>query len=319
MLLAATALAACGGSDDEGGANGLEKARLTIGLLPVPDAAPLYVAIQQGLFRKEGLTVTTRIVQSGAAAVPLLKSGQLDISLSNYVAALIAQEQSGGAVRWRFVADAYQGEKGAFVVLVPADSSIRNPADLRGKKIAVPSLKAIGTLATEATLRAAGLPKDAVEFVEIGFPQMAAALKAGRVDAAWVAEPFITALQREGARTVLDTMDPGGPTKNIPIAGWGVLGDFAEKHPRTVAAFQRAMAQAQRMAATDRSLVTRTLPTYVRGIDENTARVVTLGSFPTGQNAGRLQRLAGLMGNYGYLKEPARLDFRSMIVQGPTP
>ncbi|REE97723.1 ABC transporter substrate-binding protein [Thermomonospora umbrina] len=311
-------LTACGGSDDDGGgANGLEKSKLSVGTLPIPDAAPLFIAIQRGLFKKEGLTVTTKIVPNAVVAQPLLKSGQLDVTLNNYVGALIAEEQSGGAVRWRFIADSYQAEKGAFQVMVNTDSSIKTPKDLAGKKIAVPTRKAIGTLMVEASMRAAGVPSDSVEFVEMGFPQMPAALKAKRIDAAWVAEPFISQLQQGGARSVLDTADPGGPTKNIPVAGWAVLGDYAEKHPKTVAAFQRAIGQAQRMASGDRSIVTATLPTYVKGVNADTAKIITLGSFPTGQNPERLKRLAGLMGNYGYLKNPTALDFTKMIVQAP--
>ncbi|MBA9001703.1 ABC transporter substrate-binding protein [Thermomonospora cellulosilytica] len=317
-LVTAVALTGCGGTDSDGsGSGGLEKTRLTVGLLPVPEGAPLYIAIQRGLFKAEGLEVTPQFIQTGAAAVPLLRSGKLDISLTNYVAALLAQEQSGGAVKWKFVADAYQGEKGAFVVGVAADSPIRSAQDLTGKKIAVPGLKSIATLAVSASLRAAGIADDSVQYVEMAFPQMLPALEAGRVDAAWLAEPFISQLNRQGGRTVLDTMDPGGPTKNLPISGWGVLGDYADEHPNTVAAFQRAMARAQRMAAEDRSLVARTLPTFVKGLDAQTAQVVTLGSFPTSQNPTRLQRLAGLMGNYGYLRNPGGLNIPAMQVSGP--
>lgn len=317
-LVIAITLTGCGGGDsDGGGPGGLEKTTLNVGLLPVPEGVPLYIAIQQGLFKAEGLKVTPQFIQTGAAAVPLLRSGKLDISLTNYVASLLAQEQSGGAVKWKFVADAYQGEKGAFVVGVGAESSIKSAQDLTGKKIAVPGLKSIATLSVSASLRAEGIADESVEYVEMAFPQMLPALEAGRVDAAWLAEPFISQLHRQGGRTVLDTMAPGGPTRNLPISGWGVLGDYADKHPKTVAAFQRAMAKAQRMAAQDRGLVARTLPTFVKGLDAQTAQIITLGSFPTSQNPTRLQRLAGLMGHYGYLQNPDALDIPAMLVPAP--
>ncbi|ACZ00191.1 NMT1/THI5 like domain protein [Thermomonospora curvata DSM 43183] len=317
-LLAAGALAACSGDDEGGGSGGLEKSTITVGLLPVPEGAALYIAIQQGLFKAEGLTVKTQFIQTGAAAVPLLRSGQLDISMTNYTAALLAQEQSNGAVDWKILADAYQGEKGSFVVVVPEKSSIKEPKDLAGKKIAVPGLKSVATLSISACLQAAGISDESIDYVEMAFPQMQPALEAGRVDAAWMAEPFITQIHRAGGRTVLDTMDPSGPTKNLPISGWGTLGDYPKKYPNTVAAFQRAMAKAQQMAASDRNLVARTLPTYVKGLDQATAQTITLGSFPTSQNPTRLERLAGLMGNHGYLKNPDKLDVKSMIVPGPS-
>jgi NitT/TauT family transport system substrate-binding protein len=56
--------AACGGpatSAASGGSSGsgLEKAHLTVGALPIVDDAPLFLAIKNGYFKQQGLTVTT--------------------------------------------------------------------------------------------------------------------------------------------------------------------------------------------------------------------------------------------------------------------
>jgi NitT/TauT family transport system substrate-binding protein len=131
-----------------------------------------------------------------------------------------------------------------------------------------------------------------------------------------VAEPFITNIQRtSGARAVLDTSEPGGPTAEFPVAGWGIMNTFAQRNPKTIAAFQRAIGRAQRLATTDRTTVVKTLPTYVRGIDANTASVVTLGTYPTSLNPIRLQRVADLMLRYGYLSK--QVNVAPMMVAAP--
>lgn len=313
MAVSLTLVAGCGGAD-AAHTGGLERTRLVVGTLPVPDAAPLFIALQRGFFKQEGLDVRTTIIQAGPMAVPALKSGSMDISLTNFVSAIAAED--AGAVHWKFLANSYQSAKNAFVVLAAAKSSVRGPKDLAGKKIAVPALRAIGTLTIAASLAGFGLEGDEPKFVEMGFPQMAAALEAGRVDAIWVAEPFIVDAERTiGARPVLDTSAPSSPTEGFPVAGWGVLDSWAKRNPRSAAAFQRAIGKAQRLAAADRGLVSRTLPTYIKGINPDTAGVVTLGTYPTSLSPVRLQRVADLMKSYGYTQR--RVDVGPMIVPAP--
>ncbi|WP_344260028.1 ABC transporter substrate-binding protein [Actinomadura napierensis] len=302
--------AACGGSSEKH-VNGLEKSNITVGILPIPDAAPLAIAQQKGFFRQEGLTVKVDVLQSSSFAVPKLRSGAMDFSLDNYVASFAADDQ--GVAHWHLVADSYQAAKGAFVVLVGPKSSIRTPEDLKGKTIAIPSLHSVGQLMITASLHTRGIDQKDLKFVEMPFPQMPTALAKGQVDAVWTPDPFITAMQKSmGARTVLDTAEPGSTTEAFPMAGWGVLDDYAKKHPKTVAAFQRAMGKAQKLAAGGRSVVTGVLPSYVKGIDPGTAQLITLGSYPTSLNPTRLQRVADLMLQYGFVKK--QVNVQPMIV-----
>ncbi|TDD85585.1 ABC transporter substrate-binding protein [Actinomadura darangshiensis] len=307
------AVAGCG-SSSEPNANGLEKDHISVGVLPIPDAAPLFMAIKKGFFRAEGLTVKTEILQSSSFAVPKLRSGALDISLDNYVASFAADDQ--GAAHWHLIADSYQAGKGAFVVLVNPKSSIKDPKGLQGKKIAIPSLHSVGQLMITATLDTYGVEPDSVTYVEMPFPQMPAALEKKQVDAVWTPDPFISAMQKSmGARTLLDTAEPGGPTSDFPMAGWGVLDDYAQKYPKTVAAFQRAIGKAQRVAAGDRGAVAKILPTYVKGLPPDTAQLITLGAYPTTLNPIRLQRVADLMLQYGFVKK--KVNVKPMIVSPP--
>lgn len=306
---------ACGGGAPAANSRGLEEPHLVVGTLPVPDAAPLFIAIQKGLFKKEGLSVRTRIIKAGPDAIPELINGHMGITLTNYVSTILAQANGNGAVHMRFLSDSYQSGNGAFVVMAPPGSPIKKPSDLAGKTIAVPALRAIGTLVTSVALSAYGVKPDALKFVELAFPDMPGALQKKRVDAAWLAEPFALGAAKLGAQQVLDTGAAGTSGDKFPVSGWGALDRWVSANPKTTAAFQRAMSAAQRMAASDRGLVSQTLPTYIKGLDLDTARVITLGTYPTSLSAKRLQEVADLMLNYHYLNKP--VDVGPMVVPQP--
>src|SRR3954471_11945578 len=111
VALAATGTA-CSGSDDKNSSsgNGLEKTEITVGAMPVADDAPLQIAVQQGLFKAEGLNVKLQTIAGGADAIPKLKGGSLDISFGNFVSFLGAT--SKGALDVRFVAEGFQSAAG---------------------------------------------------------------------------------------------------------------------------------------------------------------------------------------------------------------
>ncbi|WP_433253452.1 ABC transporter substrate-binding protein [Streptosporangium sp. CA-135522] len=310
-LAAVLALSACGGSDtktETAGASGLEKTKIEIGALPIPDSAALYIANKRGFFKEEGLTVNIQPVQGGAQAQQSLLGGSLDATQSNYVSTFLAASAGN---KLKIIADLYQATPNAFNLMVPKDSSIKTPADLKGKKIAVNSKKNIGTLAVTSVLKTHGLTEKDVQFLEFPFPEMADKLKQGLVDAAWMTEPHLTAVQKNiGAQKLADTMVDS--TADFPIADIIVTEDYATKNPKTVAAFQRAIAKGQQVAASDRKAVEEILPTYTKGIDAATAAVITLGTFPTSLDATRLQRVADLMLEQGYLT--SKLDAKSLII-----
>jgi NitT/TauT family transport system substrate-binding protein len=313
--LLAVVLASCsalGDSPDPGqpSSGGLERAKVTVGTLPVVDTVPLAIAQQKGYFKEEGLEVEVKSLPGGAAAVPGLANGELQFAFGNYVSFFAAQAK--GVLDTKLVADAYQATPGMFLIMRGRDSTVASPLDLAGKKIAINTKSNIVELTARSSLEAAGVDPKTVTFTEIPFPDMQAAVERKNVDAAFMVEPYITQAQRSAGMTpVLDAAT--GATQDVPIAGWATSAKFAQSSPKTTAAFQRAIVKGQRDAS-DRRLVEETVPSYAK-VDKDVASLMNLGSWPTSLSAVRMQRVVDLMKKYGVLDKEINLE--SMIFTPP--
>ncbi|GAA3099125.1 ABC transporter substrate-binding protein [Streptosporangium carneum] len=292
-------------------ANGLEKTDLTIGMLPLPEVAPVQIAIKRGFFKAEGLNVKFTIIDGGGSALPSLLSGGFDVLHSNYVSAFTAASQKVADLK--VVAEATVATPGSFVLVTAPNSNVTKVEDLKGKTIGVNTKRNVAMLTTSVTLKVHGLDldRDKIEFAEIPFPNMWQALKTGQVAAAFLPEPFVSAAAADGGVKVTDLM--AGPTDSFPIAGYFVTADFASKNPKTVAAFQRALLKAQSVAASDRKAVAEVLPLYTK-INAQTAEIMQLPGYPITTNAVRLQRVSDLMSEYGYLQKPFNVN--SLLLAG---
>ena len=101
----------------------------------------------------------------------------------------------------RIVAGAADG--GAALVVQP-DSSLRTPADFRGKQIATPQLGNTQDVAARAWLTAGGLQitqtgGDA-QVVPTANPDQLALFKSRQIDAVWTVEPWVSRLELEARR-----------------------------------------------------------------------------------------------------------------------
>ncbi|WP_433263056.1 ABC transporter substrate-binding protein [Actinosynnema sp. CS-041913] len=316
MLAVVSGCGLLGGSEakptDAAAAPGkVEQAKIKLGLLPILDVASVHVAIKKGYFKDEGLEIEPISIQGGAAAIPGLINGELDITFGNWVSffAAEAKDAAKGVDGLKLINDGYQAKPEMFLILTGPDSTVKSPKDLAGKTIAINTFRNIAELTAKATLEANDVDPKSVTFKEFAFGDMQAAVQNKTVDAAFMVEPFISKAQRAiGAVSVLDAAS--GPTDGIPVAGYGTTGKFAKENPNTVAAFQRAMAKGQRDAA-DRPTVEPLLVEYAK-VDKETASLVHFGEFPTTLDATRLQRVATLMKTYGLLEKD--FDVKPMLV-----
>jgi NitT/TauT family transport system substrate-binding protein len=236
-----------------------EIAEITVGVLPIVDVAPVHFAIAEGLFADEGLTVTPEVMQGGAAAIPALQGGDLDIAFGAWPSFLIANQQG---IELRAVADGVAATEGFTEFLALPDSGLEgNPAGMAGMTIALNTLGNLGELALRDTLADAGVDYAEVTAVEIPFPEMGAALDGGNVNVIWAVEPGVTGNKANlGAVTVVDSYVDD--LEGFPVAGYFVTAELAARSPNTVAAFTRAVQAAAEMLNDEPDLRVEIVQTY---------------------------------------------------------
>jgi NitT/TauT family transport system substrate-binding protein len=310
LLVPLLALTACGGGDNnnqaknEGG--GLEKSSLTIGVLPILGVAPLYIAIDKGYFKDEGLTVTPKIFAGGAAALPAMLNGEIDMVFGNYISFFKAQAEN--TAKLRIIAEGSASTANSFGIYVMPNSPIKEAKDLAGKKIGVNTSGNIATVLTNETLKSAGVDTGTITYTNVPFPDMGATLQRGDVDAAFLPEPFITQASAQlGIKRIVDV--GVGTTDGLPIDGYTATDGWVTKNAKTAAAFQRAIQKAAKDAA-NRNETEKVITGYAK-VDPKFAPLVAPLQYPTSINPTRLQRVADLMQAQGILK--AKLDVSPFV------
>ena len=83
-----------------------------------------------------------------------------------------------------------------------------------------------------------------------GFPAMPGQLQQGEWQAAFLAEPYVTIAGEQYGDEILADLDQGA-TANFPIDGYVATLAWAQRHPKTAAAFVRAIEEGQTIAASD--------------------------------------------------------------------
>jgi NitT/TauT family transport system substrate-binding protein len=262
---------------------------IVVGALPVLDTAGLQVAIKEGFFTKAGLNVTVKSVAQSTVAIPDLLHGSIDIiGGGNYVSFLEAQ--ANGAFPVQFLAPAVDCTANDYGVVALPSSGITTASGLAGKTVAVNLTKNIQTLTTDAVLKSEGV--GAVSYVQIPFPDMVSALKAGRVSAISVVEPFLAAALKAGGKLVASTCT--GPTADFPMSGYITTQTWSQQHPAAAKAFQQALEEGNAYADAHPSVVRSVLPSYT-SLAAQAAATVPLGTYPSTLTTTPLQRIATLM------------------------
>lgn len=311
LALATSCSALSGNSDSSsGGSNSqnLEKSTINVGAIAGASSAALYIAYDKGYFTQQGLNVKIVTTAQGNQALTQLMGKALDITLANDVTGIQARIQGQPL---DLVFDGPSTAPNTFVVSALPGSGITKLADLKGKKVGVSSLQDAVTATLKESLQAVSLDPSQVTFVQVPYAQSEQALKSGSVDAAVTSEPYTTeAAEALGARPVVDVFPQGSAESNIPNAGYFATDSFVKDDPKTLAAFQRAMAKGAADAA-NRQNVETAVAKHLPSLSKQVLDVMALPGFPADLDPNRIQRVADLMQKSGIIKE--HFDVRQML------
>jgi len=238
-----------------------------------------FIALHQGLFKAQGLTVNFVPATSSETAIARQVAGQYDITAGNYVSYI--QAQQAGEANLDIFAEGSVMEAGAQTLFTMPDSPVKTLAELKGKTVAINAPNILYLLAASVLAEHGIAPKE-VKFVSsYSLPQMPGELKAGAINAAVMPEPFASmAEQQDGAVPLADLNQ--GATTSFPVEGYVVTKQWAQKYPHTLAAFYRALEQGQQIADNDRAAVENAMEALPKplAVSADTAGLMSLDEYP---------------------------------------
>src|SRR5918994_5970889 len=240
-LLVALLIAGCGGGGESAAPSG-EGGTTKLSVQETAGVPSAFVGfgIEKGFFEKQKLQIDLQPTQGGAATIPALVSGDIQVGGSNVVSLLLASSKDlpiraiAGGTSARAA-----GEKDFGALLAAKGKGISMPEDLEGKTVAVNTLNNIAEVVVKAALEKEGVDPESLKLSEVPFPEMEPALAKGSVDAAFSIEPFVTQSVQKGDEVLgysyVDT------ESDMQVGAYAVTDRFAESDPDAVKAFQAAV------------------------------------------------------------------------------
>ena len=256
LSLTACATSSAGGKEVAAAAptsGGTPAAELRLGYFPNVTHATAVYGVAAGVFAKElgaETTLKTQTFNAGPSAIEALFGGALDATYIGPNPTINAFVKSqGDAVR--IIAGSTSG--GASLVVKPEITDVKA---LRGKTIASPQTGGTQDIALRHYLSQNGYPVDKTGAGDVTVlaqenPITLAAFQAGRIDGAWVPEPWASRLVLEGGGKVLVNerdLWPGGSFVTTQLI---VRTEYLRDHPETVKKLIAASVEANRQINAD--------------------------------------------------------------------
>lgn len=238
---------------------------IKVGVGSYGEMGAIQYGIDSGMFARNGLNVTTVLFPAPAPGINALASGAVQFTYAPITPVLNAV--GNGGVDLKIVApghgfskaDVARAKKDAKFaekldnsgVCVSPTSGITNFKGLEGKTVSVPARNAQGEITIANLIKKAGGDPKKVNWVTLTFPETVAAVKSGKVQAAYVIEPFLTQCTVEGLKNL------GSPgilfLDESVISVWATTGPYAAANPAVVKAFQKSIAEANAFSMKSRA------------------------------------------------------------------
>ncbi|WP_431126026.1 ABC transporter substrate-binding protein [Variovorax paradoxus] len=216
--------------------------KIVFGYTAVSDFASVFLAAEEGYFKKRNLDVELKFIPLNSTIPAALQSDSLQIG--GPTPSVFLQAVDGG-LDLVLVAGGGLTSKTitGFGLVARAGSGIKGPQDCIGKKIGVPGLGAFLHVTFRAWLKDSGVDYRKVNFVEASFPQHADLLRGGSVDAVVSADPFMSRITESGAGYVASYYSTFLPENNQTIVH-AAKREWVAKNPAAARAFRESLVEA---------------------------------------------------------------------------
>lgn len=216
---------------------------LKVGMMPITDNLPFWLAEENGYFAEEGIEVELIGFPSALERDSAFTAGQIDAGIGDMLA-VAAMNNAGTEVRAVSVGQGATPGENRFAILAAPDSGITSPEQLKNVPIAM-SLNTINEYLTDRLLQTQGLQSG--EIVKNSIPKLPLRLEAllnGSVKAATLPDPFATLAEIKGANLVVDNME-NTVAQTVVIARKATLDQNLAGMQKLMRAYARAVEDLQ--------------------------------------------------------------------------
>ena len=238
---------------------------------------PLYVAIDEGIFKKNGLNVRNVTAGSGAAGVAAVIGGHADFSLQDPMTAVLADKKGASVISVAMVVNGVP-----VWIIAPPHSPVQTLSGLSGKTVSTALAPSTSTYLLERLLKQKSMSSTSVQEVQIGTEL--APVAADRAAAAALYEPQVDEGISAGYKIVYSfaTQYPGGYAFSV----MDTLASTIKDKPKMVQDYVTSMNEAEALIyqspSTARAVAEKEFPTLPKSVVDNAVnRLIAQHVYPT--------------------------------------
>jgi NitT/TauT family transport system substrate-binding protein len=214
--------------------------KMVIGYQPTIDVVPLFVAKEEGYFKKHGLDVK---LQAGSGAIQVAGVIADSLQIGNPTIPQVLQAVDNG-LDLQIVAGGnfMSATADEFAIVIRNGAAINAPQDYVGKRVGVNTINAFLHVIFVEWLKKNGVDPKRVVFVEVPFPQANDVMRQGEIDADVSVQPFVGRMvQANTGRAVTDFVNdfPQG----MPVVLYAAKRSYVSANLQAVQGFRAALGE----------------------------------------------------------------------------
>ncbi|MFT3932933.1 MAG: ABC transporter substrate-binding protein [Chitinophagaceae bacterium] len=238
------------------GVNKLATRSLTVGYLPVTCHLTCPVTDFASKTTQTNTNFNSRVFTDFPTVISALEAKQVQATFMIVPLAMKLREQ-GVPVKI-----CYLGHRDGSEIVVAKNGNVRSLTDLKGKKVAIPSLYSNQNFVIHKLMEDYGMKPDDISFVVLPPPDMPVSLASGAIDGYFVGEPFCAKAELDGIGRILYYARDVWP--NFISCALVVHEDLIKENPDVVKDLVRGIAQSGAWAETHRAEAAKLAAPYYR-------------------------------------------------------
>jgi NitT/TauT family transport system substrate-binding protein len=223
-----------------------ERIKVSLGTTP-GTVYPLYLAIERGYLDELNLEVELQDIASAADIPALLTRGEVDFGATAPTPGLFNAISRGLPIKFLLDANSYVPGGRSHVLLARQDlydsGQLRTMEQMRNRRVALATVQGSLAVDLDRALRRVGLTIEDVETVQLPFPDHAAALANGSIEAAVSLEPFAARSIDTQVGSVMRALPEDYPDHQVAVL---IISTKMVERPAVVRAFAVAWVRGAR-------------------------------------------------------------------------